>query len=49
VESKLPLRRLHAHGLITRIPCTRRWRVTDDVRKVIGTTMYLGEHHVPNV
>ena len=26
--------RLHAHGLIAKIPRTRRWRVTDDGRKV---------------
>ena len=42
-------RRLHAHGLIAKIPRTRRWRVTDYGRKVIGTTMYLREHHFPNV
>jgi hypothetical protein len=29
--------------------CTRRWRVTDYGRKVMGTTMYLREHHFPNV
>ena len=34
-------RRLHAHGLIAKIPRTRRWRVTDYGRKVMGTT------HVP--
>lgn len=42
-------RRLHAHGLIAKIPRTRRWRVTDYGRKVMGTTMYLREHHFPNV
>ena len=42
-------RRLHAHGLIAKIPRTRRWRVTDYGRKVIGTAMYLREHHFPNV
>jgi Transposase DDE domain len=40
---------LHAHGLIAKIPRTRRWRVTDYGRKVMGTTMYLREHHFPNV
>ena len=33
----------------SKIPRTRRWRVTDDGRKVMGTTMYLREHHFPNV
>ncbi len=42
-------RRLHAHGLIAKIPRTRRWRVTDYGRKVMATTMYLREHHFPNV
>jgi hypothetical protein len=42
-------RRLHAHGLIAKIPRTRRWRVTDYGCKVVGTTMYLREHHFPNV
>ncbi|HRD96349.1 MAG TPA: hypothetical protein PLA97_08135 [Rubrivivax sp.] len=41
-------RRLHAHGLIAKIPRTPRWRVTDYGRKVMGTTMYLREHHFPN-
>jgi Domain of unknown function (DUF4372)/Transposase DDE domain len=40
---------LHAHLLIAKIPRTRRWRVTDYGRKVMGTTMYLREHHFPNV
>jgi hypothetical protein len=42
-------RRLHAHGLIAKVLRTRRWRVTDYGRKVMGTTMYLREHHFPNV
>jgi hypothetical protein len=42
------LRRLHAHGLIAKIPRTRRRRVADYERKVMGTTMYLREHHFPN-
>ena len=37
--------RLDAHGLIAKIPRTRRWRVTDYGHNVIGTTMYLREHH----
>lgn len=42
-------RRLHAHGLIAKIPNTRRWRVINYGRNVMGTTMYLREHHFPNV
>jgi hypothetical protein len=42
-------RRLHAHGLIAKIPRTRRWRVTNYGRNVMGTSMYLREHHFPNV
>ena len=42
-------RRLHAHGLIAKIPRTRRWRVTNYGRNVMGTTMYLRKHHFPNV
>jgi hypothetical protein len=42
-------RRLHAHGLIVKIPRTRCCRVTDYGRKVKGATMYLREHHFPNV
>jgi len=42
-------RRLHAHGLIAKIPRTRRWRVTNYGRNVMGTSMYLREHHFPSV
>lgn len=42
-------RRLHAHGLIAKIPRTRRWRVSDHGCKVMGSTMYLRERHFPNV
>lgn len=41
-------RRLHAHGLIAKIPRTRRWRVTADGRQAMGTSLYLREHHFPN-
>ena len=40
--------RLHAHGLIAKIPHTRRWRVTGYGRQVMGTSLYLREHHFPN-
>jgi hypothetical protein len=42
-------RRRHAHGLIAKIPSTRRWWVTDRGRKGMGTTMYLRPHHFANV
>ena len=42
-------RRLHAHGLIAKIPRTRRWRVTNYGRTVMATSLYLREHHFPNV
>ena len=42
-------RRLHAHDLIAKIPRTRRWRVTNYGSNVMGTSLYLREHHFPNV
>ena len=42
-------RRLHAHGLIAKIPRTRRWRVTAYGHQAMGTSLYLREHHFPNV
>jgi hypothetical protein len=33
-----------AHGLIAKIPRTRRWRVTLYGRRVMGTVLYLREH-----
>jgi hypothetical protein len=41
-------RRLHAHGLIAKIPRTRRWRVTAYGHQAMGTSLYLREHHFPN-
>ena len=38
------LRRFRAHGLIAKIPRTRRWRVTVYPRRVMGTTLYLRNH-----
>jgi hypothetical protein len=40
---------MDAHGLIAKIPSTRRRRVTNYGRNVMGTSMYLREHHFPNV
>jgi len=36
-------RRLHAHGLIAKLPRSRRWRVTLYGRRVMGTAIYLRE------
>ena len=41
-------RRCHAHGLIAKIPHTRRWRVTGYGREVMGASLYLREHHFPS-
>jgi hypothetical protein len=40
--------RFHAHGLIAKIPHTRRWRLTAYGRHVMATSLYLREHHFPN-
>ena len=42
-------RRLHAHGLIAKIPPTRRRRVTAYGHQAMGTSLYLREHHFPNL
>ena len=39
----------HLGGLIAKIPRTRRWRVTNYGRNVMDTSLYLREHHFPNV
>ena len=36
-------RRFHAHGLIAKIPRTRRWRVAFYGRRVMGMALYLRE------
>jgi hypothetical protein len=36
------------HRLIAKIPRTRRWRVTLYGRQVMGTSLYLRNHHFPN-
>jgi hypothetical protein len=42
-------RRLHAHGLIAKIPRTRRWRITRYGRRVIGAVLYLRYHDFPRI
>ena len=41
-------RRLHAHGLIAKIPRTRRWRVTAYGHQSMGTSPHLREHCISN-
>jgi len=48
-RTKSSLRRLHAHGQIAKISRTRRWRVTANGHQAMGTSLYLREHHFPNV
>jgi len=40
--------RRHARGLIAKIPHTRGRRVTGYGRQVMGTSLYVHEHHFPN-
>jgi hypothetical protein len=40
--------RFHAHDLIAKIPRTRRWRVTAYGRQVMGTSLYVRDHHFAN-
>jgi hypothetical protein len=40
-------RRFHAHGLIAKVPRTRRWRVTLYGHRVMGASLYLRDHHFP--
>jgi hypothetical protein len=40
---------LHAHGLIAKIARTRGWRVTNNSRIVMGTSLSLCGHHFPDV
>lgn len=40
-------RRFHAHGLIAKIPRTRRWRVTSYGRRVMAAALYLRDHDFP--
>jgi len=43
------LRRFRAHGLIAKIPRTRRWRVTVYGRRVMGAALYMRQHDFPRV
>lgn len=42
------LKLLHAHGLIARIPRSRRWRVTTDGWSIMTTILYHHHDHYPN-
>jgi len=37
-------RRFHAHGLIAKLPRTRRWQVTLYGRRVMAAALYIREH-----
>jgi DNA-binding IclR family transcriptional regulator len=43
------LRRLHAHGLIAKIPHSRRWRVSLAGRRTMTTAIKLREVAYPNL
>src|SRR5437667_567893 len=43
------LRRFRTHGLIAKIPRTRRWRVTIYGRRVMGKALYLRHHDFPRL
>ena len=40
-------RRFHAHGLIAKIPRTRRWRVTPYGSRVMGASHYIRDQYFP--
>jgi hypothetical protein len=42
-------RRFRAHGLIAKIPHTRRWRVTTYGRRIMGSALYLRQRHFPSL
>jgi hypothetical protein len=43
------LKRLHAHGLIAKIPRSRRWRLSRRGRNLISTVLLLHEHRYPQL
>jgi hypothetical protein len=43
------LRRLHAHGLVAKIPQSRRWRVSLDGRRTMTTAIKLREVAHPSL
>jgi hypothetical protein len=43
------LRRLHTHGLVAKIPHSRRWRVSLDGRRTIATAIKLCEVAYPSL
>ena len=43
------LKRLHVRGLVAKVPRTRRWRVTEPGRRVLGDTLHTyRRYHVPS-
>lgn len=43
------LKLLHAHELIRKIPHSRRYRVTQLGMQIMGATLYLYDHHMPQL
>jgi len=43
------LKLLHAHGLIRKIPHSRRYRVTQLGMQIMGAALYLYDHHMPQL
>jgi hypothetical protein len=43
------LKLLHAHGLIRKIPHSRRYRATQLGMQIMGAAVYLYEHHMPQM
>jgi hypothetical protein len=41
------LKRLHVHGLIKKVPRSRRWLVTHEGHRVLGATVQLYHHGIP--
>ncbi len=38
-----------AHRLIAKLPCTRRWRITDRGKRIIAASLCLGDAAVPQL
>lgn len=45
----LMVKRLHVRGPMAKIPRTRRWRVTDEGHKILGTIIQLHYHGLSTV
>jgi hypothetical protein len=43
------LHRLHAHGLLAKIPRSRKWRTTDFGRRLMATSLQIRELNFPQL